>query len=138
MIERNGKLEDAKVSVNMNKNRLEDYLGTLKKELDINYMDLGEYYFHDDKIDENYDTKTEVAKIRNGAVEFKVKKNQKIIRFVAIKQFKNFLAKPQKENCAWVLLPILLRRKSINNCCMNTTYLFSATIKLTWHVLFLL
>ena len=40
------------------------YLSTLKKELDINYMDLGEYYFHDDKIDENYDTKTEVAKIR--------------------------------------------------------------------------
>ena len=32
-------------------------LGTLKKELDINYMDLGEYYFHDDKIDENYDNK---------------------------------------------------------------------------------
>ena len=48
MIERNGKLEDAKVSVNMNKNQLEDYLGTLKKELDITYMDLGDYYFHDD------------------------------------------------------------------------------------------
>lgn len=95
MIERDGKLEDAKVSVNMNKEQLEDYIGTLKKELDINYMDLGEYYFHDDKIDENYDTKTEVAKIRNRAVEFKIKKNQKIIRFVAIKQFKNFLAKPE-------------------------------------------
>ena len=38
----------------------EDYIGTLNKELDINYMDLGEYYFHDDKIDENYDTKTEM------------------------------------------------------------------------------
>ena len=137
MIERDGKLEDAKVSVNMNKNQLEDYLGTLKNELDINYMDLGEYYFHDDKIDENYDTKTEVAKIRNRAVEFKIKKNQKIIRFVAIKQFKNFLAN-QKENYAWVLLPILLRRKSLNNCCRNTLYIFSATIKLTWHVLFLL
>jgi len=24
-------------------------------------MNLGEYYFYDDKIDENYDTKTEVA-----------------------------------------------------------------------------
>ena len=45
MIERDGKLEDAKVSVNMNKEQLEDYIGTLKKELDINYMDLGEYYF---------------------------------------------------------------------------------------------
>ena len=51
----------------------------LKKELDINYMDLGEYYFHKDKIDENYDTKTQVAKIRNRAIEFKLKKNQKVI-----------------------------------------------------------
>jgi len=58
------KRKDVKVSVNMNKEQLEDYIGTLKKELDINYMDLGEYYFHDDNIDENYDTKTEVAKIR--------------------------------------------------------------------------
>ena len=111
MIERNGKLEDAKVSVNMNKNRLEDYLGTLKKELDINYMDLAEYYFHDDKIDENYDTKTEVAKIRNRAVEFKVKKNQKIIRFVAIKQFKNFLAKPEGKLRLGVVTHITSKKK---------------------------
>ncbi len=63
----------------MNKDQLDDYLETLKKELDINYMDLGEYYFHNDKIDENYDTKTQVAKIRNRAIEFKLKKNQKVI-----------------------------------------------------------
>lgn len=31
MIEKDGKLEDAKVSVNMNKEQLEDYIGTLKK-----------------------------------------------------------------------------------------------------------
>ena len=111
MIERDGKLEDAKVSVNMNKNQLEDYLGTLKKELDINYMDLGEYYFHDDKIDENYDTKTEVAKIRNRAVEFKIKKNQKIIRFVAIKQFKNFLAKPEGKLRLVVVTHITSKKK---------------------------
>ena len=95
MIERDGKLEDAKVSVNMNKEQLEDYIGTLKKELDINYMDLGEYYFHDDKIDENYDTKTQVAKIRNRAIEFKLKKNQKVIRLVAMKEFKNYMARPE-------------------------------------------
>ena len=77
MIERDGALEDIKVSVNMNKNQVEDYIENLKKELDIKYMDLGEYYFHDDKIDENYDTKTEVAKIRKSAVEFKIKKNEK-------------------------------------------------------------
>jgi len=111
MIERDGKLEDAKVSVNMNKEQLEDYIGTLKKELDINYMNLGEYYFHDDKIDENYDTKTEVAKIRNRAVEFKIKKNQKIIRFVAIKQFKNFLAKPEGKLRLGVVTHITSKKK---------------------------
>ena len=95
MIERDGKLEDVKISVNMNKNQLEDYLSTLKKELDINYMDLGEYYFHDDKIDENYDTKTQVAKIRSRSIEFKLKKNQKVIRLVAMKEFKNYMARPE-------------------------------------------
>ena len=60
MIERDRELEDAKVGVNMNKEQLDDYIGILKKELDINYMDLEEYYFHDDKIDENYDTKIKV------------------------------------------------------------------------------
>ena len=58
-------------------------------------MDLGEYYFHDDKIDENYDNKTQVAKIRDRHIEFKLKKNQKVIRLVAIRQYKNFLAKPE-------------------------------------------
>lgn len=95
MIERDGKIEDIKVSVNMNRKQLEDYFGTLKEELDINYIDLGEYYFHDDKIDENYDTKTQVAKIRNRAIEFKLKKNQKVIKLVAIKQYKNFLTTPE-------------------------------------------
>ena len=95
MIERDGKLEDIKVSVNMNKKQLDDYLSTLKKELDISYMDLGEYYFHDDKIDENYDTKTQIAKIRNRAIELKLKKNQKVIRLVAMREFKNYMARPE-------------------------------------------
>ena len=75
--------------------QLQDYLSTLKKELDINYMDLGEYYFHDDKIDENHDNKSKVAMIRDRHIEFKLKKNQRVIRMVAIKQYKNFLAKPE-------------------------------------------
>ena len=95
MLERGGKLEDTRISVNMNNEQLQDYLSTLKKELDINYMDLGEYYFHDDKIDENYDNKYKVAMIRDRHIEFKLKKNQKVIRMVAIKQYKNFLAKPE-------------------------------------------
>ena len=93
MLERGGKLEDTRISVNMNNEQLQDYLSTLKKELDISYMDLGEYYFHDDKIDENYDTKTEVTKIRNRAIEFKLKKNQKVIRLVSMKEFKNYMAR---------------------------------------------
>ena len=95
MLERGGKLEDTRISVNMNNEQLQDYLSTLKKELDINYMDLGEYYFHNDKIDENYDNKSKVAMIRDRHIEFKLKKNQKVIRMVAIKQYKNFLAKPE-------------------------------------------
>ena len=95
MLERDGKFEDTRISVNMNNEQLQDYLGTLKKELDIKYMDLGEYYFHDDKIDENYDTKTQVAKIRNRSIEFKLKKNQKVIRLVAMKEFKNYMARPE-------------------------------------------
>ena len=43
MLERDGKFEDTRISVNMNNEQLHDYLSTLKKELDINYMDLGEY-----------------------------------------------------------------------------------------------
>ena len=95
MLERGGKLEDTRISVNMNNEQLQDYLSILKKELDINYMDLGEYYFHDDKIDENYDNKSKVAMIRDRHIEFKLKKNQKVIRMVAIKQYKNFLVKPE-------------------------------------------
>ena len=95
MLERGGKLEDTRISVNMNNEQLQDYLSTLKKELDINYMDLGEYYFHDDKIDETYDNKSKVAMIRDRHIEFKLKKNQKVIRMIAIKQYKNFLAKPE-------------------------------------------
>ena len=94
-IEKGRNLENIKVSVNMNKEQLDDYLNTLKKELNINYMDLGEYYFKDNEIDENYDNKTQVAKIRDKHIEFKLKKNQKVIRMVAIKQYKNFLIKPE-------------------------------------------
>ena len=66
-------------------------------------MDLGEYYFHDDKIDENYDTKTQIAKIRNRAIELKLKKNQKVIRLVAMREFKNYMARPEGKLCLGVV-----------------------------------
>ena len=94
-LERNGKLTDVKVSLNLDNKQLTQYIDEMKKELNINYIDLGEYYFHDDHFDENYDTKTEVAKIRNKAVEFKLKSNEKAVRMVAVKNRKNYLAKEE-------------------------------------------
>ena len=95
MLERNGKLEDTKISLNMNNQQLEDYLSILKGELNVKYLDLGEYYYHDEHFDENYDTKTEVAKIRNKAIEFKLKSNEKPVRMIVIKNRKNYLAKEE-------------------------------------------
>ena len=95
MLERNGKLEDTKISLNMNNQQLEDYLSILKDELNVKYLDLGEYYYHDEHFDEDYDTKTEVAKIRNKAIEFKLKSNEKPVRMIAIKNRRNYLAKEE-------------------------------------------
>lgn len=96
MIERDGKLEDVKISVNMNNKQLEDYLEAMKKNMNVNYLDLGEYYFYDGKVDTNYDNKSKIAKIKDKAIEFKLKKNQKVIRLVALKEAKNYLAKPEQ------------------------------------------
>lgn len=87
----------------------------VEKELNIKYMDLGEYYFHDDKIDENYDTKTEVAKIRKSAVEFKIKKNEKPIRMIVIKQYKNFLAKPEGKINLGLVTRIVPKKRQKSN-----------------------
>ena len=94
-IEADGNIDDVKVSVNLNNKQLDEYINEMKKELNINYLDLGEYYYHDEHFDETYDTKTEIAKIKNKAVEFKMKKNEKAIRMIAIKNRKNFLAKEE-------------------------------------------
>ena len=57
IVERDGKLEDVKISVNMNQEQLDDYLNYMKKEIDVSYLSLGEYYFKDNKIDESCDVK---------------------------------------------------------------------------------
>ena len=97
MIERDGKLEDVKISVNMNNKQLEDYLEAMKKNMNVNYLDLGEYHFYDGKVDVSYDSKSKIAKIKDKAIEFKLKKNQKVIRLVALKEAKNYLAKPEQK-----------------------------------------
>lgn len=96
-LDREGKREDVRISVNINKKQINDYLAEIKKSLNINYFELGEYNFHDgeyDEYDENYDNKSKVATVRNKAIEFKLKKNEKPIRLFAVKEMKNFLAKP--------------------------------------------
>ena len=112
MLERNGKLEDTKISLNMNNQQLEDYLSILKGELNVKYLDLGEYYYHDEHFDENYDTKTEVAKIRNKAIEFKLKSNEKPVRMIAIKNRKNYLAKEEYKMKLGIVTRINSKSKS--------------------------
>ena len=45
MLERDGKLEDTKISVNMNAEQLQDYLGTLKKRIRYKLYGLGRILF---------------------------------------------------------------------------------------------
>ena len=113
-LERNGKLTDVKVSLNLDNKQLTQYIDEMKKELNINYIDLGEYYFHDDHFDENYDTKTEVAKIRNKAVEFKLKSNEKAVRMVAFKNRKNYLAKEEYKMKLGIVTKVNTKQKGKN------------------------
>lgn len=96
-IERDGIKENIRMSINMNEKQLNDYLDKMKQELDIDYIDLGEYYFNDDKLDRTYDNKSKIAKLTDKAIEFKLRGNQKLIRAVAIKGKQNFLAKPSQK-----------------------------------------
>ena len=113
-LERNGKLTDVKVSLNLDNKQLTQYIDEMKKELNINYIDLGEYYFHDDHFDENYGTKTEVAKIKNKAVEFKLKSNEKAVRMVAVKNRKNYLAKEEYKMKLGIVTKVNTKQKGKN------------------------
>ena len=93
-VERGGNVEDIRMSINMDKSQLNDYLEKLKEELDIEYIDLGEYYYHDGQFDENYDNKTPSVEFKNKVLEFKLKTNRKIIRAVSLHEKQNYLAKP--------------------------------------------
>ena len=104
-VERGGNVEDIRMSINMNKAQLNDYLEKLKEELDIEYMDLGEYYYHDDKFDEEYDNKNPSVEFKNKVLEFKIKNNRKIIRAVSLHEKQNFLANP----CGKIRLGLVTR-----------------------------
>ena len=42
-----------RMAVNIDKKQLDDYIEKMKTEFDIEYVDLGEYYYHDGSFDES-------------------------------------------------------------------------------------
>ena len=51
----------------------------------------------DNKVDLNYNNKSQIATIKGRTIEFKLKKNQKVVRMLAVNEMKNYLAKPEKK-----------------------------------------
>ena len=93
-METSGNLQNISTSINLNKNQVNEYLDELKKEMNINYLDLGKYHFNGEEFDETEGIKNEIATYKDKAISFKIRKNEKPIRFFAIKEMKNYLAKP--------------------------------------------
>ena len=93
-METSGNLQNMSTSINLSNKQVNDYLDELKKEMNINYLDLGKYHFNGEEFDETEGIKNEIATYKDKAISFKIKKNEKPIRFFAIKEMKNYLAKP--------------------------------------------
>ncbi len=93
-MENSGNLQNISTSINLSNKQVNEYLDELKKEMNINYLDLGKYHFNGEEFDETEGIKNEIATYKDKAISFKIKKNEKPIRFFAIKEMKNYLAKP--------------------------------------------
>lgn len=93
-METSGNLQNISTSINLSNKQVNEYLDELKKEMNINYLDLGKYHFNGEEFDETEGIKNEIATYKDKAINFKIKKNEKPIRFFAIKEMKNYLAKP--------------------------------------------
>ena len=93
-METSGNLQNISTSINLSNKQVNEYLDELKKEMNINYLDLGKYHFNGEEFDETEGIKNEIATYKDKAISFKIKKNEKPIRFFAIKEMKNYLAKP--------------------------------------------
>lgn len=93
-METSGKLQNISTSINLSNKQVNEYLDEIKKEMNINYIDLGKYHFNGEEFDETEGIKNEIATYKDKAISFKIKKNEKPIRFFAIKEMKNYLAKP--------------------------------------------
>ena len=93
-METSGNLQNISTSINLSNKQVNDYLDEVKKEMNINYLDLGKYHFNGEEFDETEGIKNEISTYKDKAIRFKIKKNEKPIRFFAIKEMKNYLAKP--------------------------------------------
>ena len=93
-METSGNLQNISTSINLSNKQVNDYLDEVKKEMNINYLDLGKYHFNGEEFDETEGIKNEIATYKDKSISFKIKKNEKPIRFFAIKEMKNYLAKP--------------------------------------------
>lgn len=93
-MEKSGKLQNISTSINLSNKQVNEYLDEMKKEMNINYIDLGKYHFNGEEFDEAEGIKNEIATYKDKVVSFRIKKNEKPIRFFAVKEMKNFLAKP--------------------------------------------
>ena len=93
-METSGNLQNISTSINLSNKQVNEYIDELKKEININYLDIGKYHFNGEEFDETEGIKNEIATYKDKAISFKIKKNEKPIRFFAIKEMKNYLAKP--------------------------------------------
>lgn len=82
-----------RMAVNIDKKQLDDYIEKMKTEFDIEYVDLGEYYFHDGSFDENYDTKNPMVTFKDKKINFAPLKDRKVIRSVMLMEKQNYLQK---------------------------------------------
>ena len=93
-METSGNLQNISTSINLSNKQVNEYLDEIKKEININYLDLGKYHFNGEEFDETEGIKNEIATYKDKAISFKIRKNEKPIRFFAIKEMKNYLVKP--------------------------------------------
>lgn len=94
-MEKDGKKENIRMSINLNENQTQEYIDKIKKELDVNSLDLGSYNFNGKEFDDEDGIKNEIAEYRNKMIEVRMKKSERPIRIIAVKHFENYLAEPK-------------------------------------------
>lgn len=77
------------MAVNIDKKQLNDYIEKMITEFDIEYVDLGEYYYHDGAFDESYDNKNAMVTFKDKMMNFPPLKDKKIIRSVMLLEKEN-------------------------------------------------